>query len=430
MNTTQERVRNAMRATAAQVQAGTMPPLDLTPAAERLQPGGPRPGQRGWTRLLAPVAAAASVAAIAAAAVAISQRPAATGGTHPPPGSLRSWPVGVSKVVPPPYYVALTQTNVRWRCHPLDVTVRSTATGRVLATLTPPKPYTTFSWVSGAADDRTFVLAANKLLVPGGPYQGQHSWPQSPVRFYLLRFRPAGDATQLTELPITDVTSVLRVGDVALSPDGAYLAVALGGRKISVYSVRSGAERTWSMPAAQARDAYLGHLSWTADDQTIAFSSSGLGPQGSGPGPTAPRLLDTGTAGGDLLADSRPVPISRSTGLTCYGGIITLSGSALVCPATKTPPKVAPGLFSGHIIENGFAVFSTRTGQVLRRLGSSAALGQRPELLWVSPSGRALIANLDFPGPGVVIVRQHGVVPIPWASEIAFGQSPFPLPAW
>ena len=38
--------------------------------------------------------------------------------------------------------------------------VRATASGAVLATLTPSGGYDSFTWVTGAADDRTFVLAA------------------------------------------------------------------------------------------------------------------------------------------------------------------------------------------------------------------------------------------------------------------------------
>ena len=38
--------------------------------------------------------------------------------------------------------------------------LRSTQTGTVLATITPPRPYVLFAGVTAAADDRTFVLVA------------------------------------------------------------------------------------------------------------------------------------------------------------------------------------------------------------------------------------------------------------------------------
>jgi hypothetical protein len=38
-----------------------------------------------------------------------------------------------------------------------------TATGAALATISPPRPYGTFTGVSAAADNRTFVLAAQLL---------------------------------------------------------------------------------------------------------------------------------------------------------------------------------------------------------------------------------------------------------------------------
>ena len=49
--------------------------------------------------------------------------------------------------------------------------LRSTQTGAVLAKITPPKPYVSFTGVTGAAGDRTFVLSAQ------GP---QHSFAVPP----------------------------------------------------------------------------------------------------------------------------------------------------------------------------------------------------------------------------------------------------------
>ncbi len=122
---------------------------------------------RRWQRLLVPLAAAASVAVIATVALVISQHVRSPGNTqaklHLSPLPQPASPARPDNAVPPPYYAALTATNPRWRYNPLDVTVRATATGKVLATVRPPRPFTTFSWISGAADDRTFVGGSTVL---------------------------------------------------------------------------------------------------------------------------------------------------------------------------------------------------------------------------------------------------------------------------
>jgi len=53
--------------------------------------------------------------------------------------------------------------------------VRVTATGRTLATITPPKPYTSFSGVVSAYDDRTFVLVAWGPNHPPAPRKPRRS---------------------------------------------------------------------------------------------------------------------------------------------------------------------------------------------------------------------------------------------------------------
>ena len=440
MTPTEKLVREAIAATARQVPPDRVPPLDVSavarPSRHRILAGrafGFRAALTGtarrWHRLLVPLTAAASVAAIAATALVLSQHVHAPGTAHPKPHlsplPRPANPLPPSYAAPPPYYAALTATNPSWRYHPLVVTVRATATGRVLATVLPPKPFTTFTWISGAGDDRTFVVAANKLLLPGGPYTGQHTWPQAPVRFYLLRFSPQGGKTSLTELPITAVTSELRVAGIALSPDGGYLAVALGGRKISVFSVATGQARTWSLSRAQARDNILGRLAWTADDQTIGFWASGFGSR-----PAGEYLLNTAIAGGSLAAASRAVRISRHAGIECeFGALLSPSGKVVTCPVMKRlkPPE---GNLSESITPEGFAEFSSRTGQLIRHVDQPAVRGERTFVLWVTSSGDAFIAWLNFPRPPVIFFGASGVTDIPWPAPIAIGQSPFSLPAW
>ena len=82
----------------------------------------------------------------------------------------------------PRYYAALVQEP----SGPWWAQVRATVTGKVLATVRPPLPFTRFSEVAAAPDDHTFVLAAI------GP-QGQPSVTQ----LYALRLDPATGAVRL-----------------------------------------------------------------------------------------------------------------------------------------------------------------------------------------------------------------------------------------
>jgi hypothetical protein len=113
-----------------------------------------------------PLAAAALVLAAVGASLAVA-------------GSLKHQPAarpqaGLDSV--PAYYVALITTekprsNLE---NMLDSSaeaysaaeLRSTQTGAVLARITPPKPYVSFTGVTGAADHRTFVLSAQARNPP------------------------------------------------------------------------------------------------------------------------------------------------------------------------------------------------------------------------------------------------------------------------
>ena len=87
--------------------------------------------------------------AVVAASLAIT-----SGAPAPAPQTAAARAAALASV--PPYYVALTGYTGNATAH-WHAVVRATATGTALATVSPPRPYRTFSWVSGAADDRTFV---------------------------------------------------------------------------------------------------------------------------------------------------------------------------------------------------------------------------------------------------------------------------------
>src|SRR5262249_22589086 len=169
----EDKLRTALRETGEEISPHSVPPLRLDRARHVRLPRAL--GSRRWAGWLAPLAAAAAVAAVIIASTAVS-------GTI---GSGRR-PLGTSAALGrlPPYYGALrvSRHNTCWLpAQPLlprtHAVVVDTATGAVLASLGPP-PGDTFVGVTGAADDRTFVLGVQKYGT------------LSPTRFYLLRIGP------------------------------------------------------------------------------------------------------------------------------------------------------------------------------------------------------------------------------------------------
>ncbi len=127
--------------------------------------------------------------------------------------------------------------------------LRSTQTGAVLAEVTPPKPYVSFTGVTAAADDRTFVVSAQ------GPVRSFGMPPFPAQRFFLLRIDQAcqaGARMTLTALPAGYVPPGHGIHDMALSPDGTQLAADIGSDppfddKLYVFDLATGTERAWSV---------------------------------------------------------------------------------------------------------------------------------------------------------------------------------------
>ena len=235
----------------------------------------------------------------------------ALGGVIHPGRSAAGRPGGLAAL--PHYYVALAYTGSEQCCElgkpysPVtQAVVRVTTTGQAVATIKPPHPYGTFVAVSAAADDRTFVLAAQpreRLTLSG----------HLPVtKFFLLQISPGrhdpASRARLTPLPIPVVPSGL--SDFAVSPDGTRLAVVLGGvpgegPDLDVVNLATGASRTWSALSGIGNGKAYNQesLSWGADNRTLAFLYAG----GPGRGAGGVRLLDTARPGGELLASSRLV---------------------------------------------------------------------------------------------------------------------------
>jgi hypothetical protein len=289
--------------------------------------------------------------------------------------------------------------------------VVDTATGAVLATIAPPRPYVTFAGVTGAADDRTFVVAVQRRVT------------EPVTRFFLLRINPAGPPGQrarLIRLPIpSDSGGIL---NVALSPDGTSLAVAdLTG--LHVLNLLSGAERTWhpglggGLLGNGTTDALL---SWVADSRHLAFAYNSDGSL------LGAYLLDTRAAGSNLLSESRrlvhaPAPGTNAT--PWYQIRITADGRTVIAVLAAPNPRNPNG--AAQKLEE----FSARTGRLLHVLNFLPVWNSTDieQVLWESPSGHTLlVANTKpYPGPrrAFFLLGHAGLLtgrhftPLPWFTD-------------
>jgi hypothetical protein len=375
----EDRVRAATRARTALVR--DIRPLELPD--ERPAHAG---RARRWLSWGAPIAAAALVTAVALALVMLRQA-----------GGPQSAPAVSASV--PRYYAVLghlggAPTAGPASSTPQQVVVADDRTGHPLAVI-PPSPGQTFSGVTAAADDRTFVLSSYQAA------KRETTW-------YLLRIAPgAAHPAKLTKLPIEPLLA-LPTG-LALSADGRELAVmfrtgttASNARtQLSIYSLSSGAALgAWRTDAdgglIAGRSANVDGLSWVHGDRSVTFrwATSVRGVPNSGE--QTVRMLDVTAAGHDLIGDSRlvlqvPFSVARGGFFTdpCATSLVASDGRTVICSTigAKAPSAACPDA------PPGFVGYSTATGkplQVLYRY-QDPCVNAEALLLWTDPSGSRVI---------------------------------------
>jgi hypothetical protein len=400
----------------------------LRRVAGRTGAGAAGRGRRPGKRLLAGSAAAAAVAAVAIAVALLAS---------PPHGQGRVTPQEALRSVPR-YYMALVPDSVKaYEQNPAIgndyAAIRDTATGRTLAAIRPPKPYDSFVGVYGAADDRTFVLAAQTT---------EYGSQTAREKFFYARFSPADNAITLTPLALRGLPVSNDFTGAALSPDGTRLAVEnLGSTtQITVYSLPGGAARTWTAygiaPQAIGADP-TDLLSWSGNG-TLAFGWDGSSPTGE-------YLLNTDRPGDNLLADSRDAlclehsaPSSAYIGANYYG-YLTPDGKNIISavlraipvgqtlPSCSQPaqPSVAqptPGPTPPASVE--IEEFSAATGTAVRVINTSRSHGAlaNSDVYWSNASGSVLVVE-GKTGHGVRSQWVFGVliggtfVPLPRSSS-------------
>ena len=342
-----------------------------------------RPGQpRRWPGWLIPLTAAVAVIAVAVSLVAVRD----SRGTSPAPPAPAANPVPATV---PRYYVQLGPYESA-PGYQRDAIVGDSRTGKVLATVRPPA-HRTFVDVTGAADDRTFVIdAAPDTGAPekGEAPPGAHTW-------YLLRLAPGTPhPATLTRLPIAALAESDGIDGLALSPDAGTLAILyqpgiLSGAPrpytLRTFSLSTGkALRTWTAPVVPGLtygfadlnpDNSVG-LTWTADGHTLAFA---FPPNDQ---PDYERTLNVTRKGASLLADSRAVLAIPDNQPNCVSLLLSSDGRTMVCGAVAGVRPQGPE----------FDLYATATGKLTRVLYRCPGSCQDKvaELAWTGVGGTAI----------------------------------------
>jgi hypothetical protein len=353
-----------------------------------------------------------------------------------------------------------------------SVVVGETLTGSRLTTISPPAG-STFTGVTGAADDRTFVLDSVSVTSVVGALSltEQRSW-------YLLRIRPGASPVQtLTRLSFPLPTGA-DIDGIALSPDGTRLAVLYqvaagnsagypytGPFTLAIYSVATGA----TLRSLTGTDPHHGsyayasedlpdpnaNLTWTSDGQRLAFDyRNSRSPDSS----LYLREVNATGPDGDLFADSTviaTIAVSMTNGkskIWCDSLGITGDGRSAVCGAEmpKVPPVGAtldaltePGPWIGCAAPTdtaypGLARISLagdRLAQVLYEVKPACMGAGLATVLWSSPSGDTVLGAVSYNDDpsmtmhrAIVLYRHGTATTIGWpgaaglllANQIAF----------
>jgi hypothetical protein len=288
---------------------------------------------------------------VAAAAVIAAAIPSAIGilGHTPGPASGHQ-PAGLAGG--PTFFAGVATTGVN---------IYRSATGRVVASIRPPRPYHDFVAVSRLGGDRTFVAAA----ITG--------FSQRACTSHLFRFsidgqgRPSG----LTPLSVPQVTGQLM--ELVSSADGKTLAFTVSGcvptQEAGMINLATRQTTTWTGPNHGIHPWVVGSLSLTEDGSRLGFvagSPAGL------IGPTNAYVLPTDSPSGPLMRHATKV-LHAPTGV--FQVVLSNNGAqAYVETRLGRPLQLQPR--ASHVGAVVLSQYSTTTGQRVRLLGKLSPGGK------------------------------------------------------
>src|SRR5450755_1733253 len=191
MNALEDRLRAELRAESQLIAPDSIPALSLPGQGGRRLTALRRRGTRRWPAWVTPVAAAAAVTAVIAGTLTASHL---VSGNAP----ARQAAARTSYSHLPPYYASTVEGSVVryvWKGSQDGTSVlgryikiRATATGKLVTTISPPKPYNNFILLTGTADGRTFIFGAERYWGFRGhrsPYTGALD-TSAPMKFVML----------------------------------------------------------------------------------------------------------------------------------------------------------------------------------------------------------------------------------------------------
>jgi hypothetical protein len=356
MSSLEDEIRDTLHAEAASLRE--VRPLHLSAAVALREPQAV-PGTDRARRLrawLVPAVAAAAVVLVAVALVTL--RSLGNGNTASPEVSSSSVGPARAADAPPRYYVMLS-TAGRGAKSSWAIIVGDEQTRKTIGTyLLPPGQVMTNSAVSGAADDRTFVVsAATYGAKPGTQTGAQRAPAQEPATWYLVRIFPgSAEPVRVTQLHMPSLPANAEVREIALSGDGTELAVLSTETGASVAASAPSTLQVYSFPTGRLQHSWPAGINTTEANRTPVSDLSWVGDAVVGFAVTYTpevreevRTLDVSASGGTLLADSRVVwsqdvpappltPKEKATILSleptthaCDTPFLTPNGEAVVC---------------------------------------------------------------------------------------------------
>jgi hypothetical protein len=344
-----------------------------TAKATATQPARCRPARRIAAGLLSAAASAGLAAGLQVARSGPASASATQLGGARLAAAVSPWSAGQADAGMPRYYVMGSESGAA------ALQVRSSATGKVISSVTPPAACDPKSFkIATGADDRSFVVGCDT--------------PQSKSRsiaFYRLQITSRGRASGLTPLAIRTPDDALN--DLVLTPDGRRLAIGMQGfggvpggpGALEVVTLANGATRTWT--GGSPFD-----LTWTDNGRELGFfGNSGL------------YTLNVSTAGGTL--SSAHLVLSRtfqSDGVE--EAKLSPDGSTII--ASVNYDKVSLPLHRGSVV-GGIIEISVRTkkqlGTLLPMHAQYSVDGGGSEAGWYETS--CLLGPIDTTGHHLLV---------------------------
>jgi hypothetical protein len=393
MTRTEERLADALRASASRVQDDQLRPF----------PGPERQASRraAWWPWLVPAAAAAAVALVIGLAVAVAGGPVRTGQSLAVPGRA----VGTAASFPK-YFAEFVPGRSG-----SDPVILSVSTGLPVAVV--PGVLQVPGWSvqldTGAAapDGRTFYF----------DYEADRVVKSSVTRelwIYRVSITASGSVipwTRITGGEISGAAALDTGGSMAVSPDGTRLALTTADTtvglshnrqgwpdKVIVVDLRTGLQSVWQGGLYRSGLAFtIRDISWTANGRSLVFLAlwcadpGDMSVCGGTPGPhqygdTQVRSLGVGTAGGTL--DRSAVLLTQSARYPVIASVTAGPGPAEFTAVVLSGQPESGGDWSTVAVDR----FSTANGALLGVAYHAAAVGDERQangvVISADPSGR------------------------------------------